>query len=165
MTILDAVLRLGIAIVVGGAIGLNRDLKGKPAGVRTHALVALGSALVTGLLKDSSPHPDAVSRVIQGVITGIGFLGAGVILRPEGGRTVRGLTTAASIWVVAALGIACGLGQWIPVATGTLLTLGVLLFGRTFEKTAHRITRRSDTPEQHQSGGSSHPGNAASRPG
>ena len=73
MTILDAVLRLGIAIVVGGAIGLNRDLKGKPAGVRTHALVALGSALVTSLLNDPT-HPDAVSRVVQGVITGIGFL-------------------------------------------------------------------------------------------
>ena len=146
MTLLDTILRLGAALVAGGAIGLNRDLRGKPAGVRTHSLVALGSALITVLLADPGDRT-AVSRVIQGIITGIGFLGAGVILRREGGRTVRGLTTAASIWVVAALGIACGMGQWVPVAVGTGLTLAVLLFGGPLEDAVHRLRGRTPKPE------------------
>jgi len=146
MTILDAVLRLGAAIVVGGAIGLNRDLRNKPAGVRTHALVALGSALATILLADDR-DPNAMSRVVQGIITGIGFLGAGVILRREGGRTVRGLTTAASIWVVATLGIACGMGQWVPVAVGSVLTLVVLLLGGPLEDAVHRLRGRTRPPD------------------
>ena len=147
MTILDVVLRLGAAIIAGGTIGLNRDLRNKPAGVRTHALVALGSALVTSLVADGS-DPNAASRVIQGIITGIGFLGAGVILRREGGRTVRGLTTAASVWVVAALGIACGLGRWVPVVVGTLLTLAVLLFGGPLEDLVHRLRGRTSASRE-----------------
>jgi putative Mg2+ transporter-C (MgtC) family protein len=142
MTILDVVLRLGAAVMAGGTIGLNRDLRNKPAGVRTHALVGLGSALVTILLADES-DANAVSRVIQGIITGIGFLGAGVILRREGGRTVRGLTTAASVWVVAALGIACGLGRWVTVVVGTVLTLAVLLLGGPLEDMVHRLRGRT----------------------
>ena len=146
MTLLDATLRLGAAIVAGGAIGLNRDLRNKPAGVRTHALVALGSALAVTLQADNS-DPNAMSRVLQGIITGIGFLGAGVILRREGGRTVRGLTTAASIWVVAMLGIACGMGQWLPVAVGTVLTLMVLILGGPLEDAVHRLRGRTGPPE------------------
>jgi putative Mg2+ transporter-C (MgtC) family protein len=141
MLVGDAVLRLGAAALVGGAIGLNRDLRGKPAGVRTHALVGLGSALATSILSDRS-DPAAVSRVIQGIITGIGFLGAGVILHRDGSRTVRGLTTAASIWVVATLGIACGAAQWALVVVGTVLTLLVLLLGGPFERLVHRLRGR-----------------------
>jgi len=147
MTILEVVLRLGAAVIAGGAIGLNRDLRNKPAGVRTHALVALGAALLTILLADDG-DTTAVSRVIQGIITGIGFLGAGVILRREGGRTVRGLTTAASVWLVAALGIACGLGRWVMVVVGMVLTLAVLLFGGPLEDTMHRWRRRTGSPAE-----------------
>jgi putative Mg2+ transporter-C (MgtC) family protein len=145
MTLTDAVLRLAAATLVGGAIGLNRDLRGKPAGVRTHALVGLGSAIATSVgasLLGDDLDPGAVSRVIQGIITGIGFLGAGVILHPDSGRGVRGLTTAASIWVVATLGIGCGAGQWPIVGVGTGLTLLVLLLGGPFERLMHRLRGR-----------------------
>ncbi len=141
MTSTDLALRLGAAVLVGGAIGLNRDLRGKPAGVRTHALVSLGSAVVTVIAANAgAANADvaAVSRVMQGIITGIGFLGAGVILHPDQGR-VRGLTTAASIWVVAALGIACGVADWWPLGLGGGLTLLVLVAGGPLERAAHRL--------------------------
>ncbi len=149
MTLADALLRLGAATLVGGAIGLNRDLRGKPAGVRTHALVGLGSAVATAVgasLLGGEPDPGAVSRVIQGIITGIGFLGAGVILHRGGDGGVRGLTTAASIWVVATLGVACGAAQWAPVLVGTGLTLAVLLLGGPFERLMHRL--RGSKPDK-----------------
>ena len=129
----DIVLRLSAAVVAGMAIGLNRDLSNKPIGMRTLALVALGTAAVTVATIDvpgMMEHPDALSRVVQGVIqglmTGISFIGAGVILRDAGTRTVEGLTTAATVWVTAALGIACGLGAWIVLAVAAPLALLVL---------------------------------------
>jgi putative Mg2+ transporter-C (MgtC) family protein len=137
----DVAFRLTAAVLVGTAIGLNRDLRGKPAGVRTHALVSLGSAVVTVIAANAgAANTDvaAVSRVMQGIITGIGFLGAGVILHQDQGR-VRGLTTAASIWIVAALGIACGVGDWWPVGLGTGLTLLVLMAGGPLERAMHRL--------------------------
>src|SRR5947199_3228560 len=98
----DIILRMGLAALAGAAIGLNRDLHGKPTGVRTLGLVGLASALVVmGSVDFASGTPTdwgPVSRVIQGVITGIGFLGVGVIIRTEGGKRVHGLTTAACIW-------------------------------------------------------------------
>ena len=104
------------------AIGINRDLQNKPIGMRTLALVALGAALVAVAGIDHpgmAPHPDALSRVIQGIIqgvmAGISFIGAGVILRDAQSKTVEGLTTAATVWVAAALGIACGLAAWTAV--------------------------------------------------
>src|SRR5215510_14608779 len=116
----DIVLRLGAATLSGVAIGLNRDLQNKPIGMRTLALVALGAATVTVASVQYSvmaEHPDALSRVVQGVIqgvmAGISFIGAGVILRHRDKRTAEGLTTAATVWMSAALGIACGLGAWI----------------------------------------------------
>lgn len=127
-------LRIAAAIVAGGLIGLNRDMYGKPAGVRVHALVALGAAIATMTgghfgLGDS----DAASRIIQGVIGGIGFLGAGVILRGEIGDKsqprIHHVTTAASIWVTAALGIACGIGEWILVIVSSLAVFIVLTVG------------------------------------
>lgn len=95
-------LRLGLATALGGTLGLNRELHDKPAGLRTHALVALGAALATYLSIEVTAsgkvaEMGAVTRVIQGVLTGIGFLGAGVIFRDDGGRKVKGLTTAAEI--------------------------------------------------------------------
>ena len=136
----ETFIRLAVATLVGSVLGLNRELKGKPAGLRTHALVTLGAALATvAMVQAASPDPNPVSRVAQGIITGIGFLGAGVILRDAAGQRVRGLTTAATIWIAASLGIACGLGYWAAVATATLLALVVLVFGRRVEILAGRI--------------------------
>ena len=133
---LDIILRLGAAILVGSVIGLNRELHHKPTGMRTLGLVALGSALAV-LAVAQDPQAD-VSRVIQGVITGVGFLGAGVILhRPTGGK-VHGLTTAATIWVTASLGVLCGLAAWRILAIATLLILFLLIAGGPFEKWCHR---------------------------
>ena len=125
----EIALRLGSAALIGALLGLNRELRGKSAGLRTNALVALGAATLTlgslGLTTgpDLVPHFDAVSRVVQGIITGIGFLGAGVILRDVGGTRVRGLTTAATTWLVAVFGIVCGLGVWPVAMIGMALTL------------------------------------------
>jgi putative Mg2+ transporter-C (MgtC) family protein len=144
--VIELTLRLGVATVIGGVIGLNRDLHGKPAGVRMLGLVCLGSATVTLSLVNfdtaQAMSVDALSRVAQGVLAGVGFLGAGVIMRDEAGQPHR-LNTAASIWVTAALGMACALGAWIAVIIATifvfaLLTIGTridhIFFGR-FEKT------------------------------
>jgi putative Mg2+ transporter-C (MgtC) family protein len=151
---LQFALRLIAAIVVGGAIGLNRDLRGKPAGVRTHALVAIGAALLTMIVLElggnSAERGQMLSRAVQGIITGIGFLGAGVILHRDDGHTVRGLTTAATIWVTAALGIACGVGAWKQATIATALTLVVLLIGGPVEQLGHRL--RGGPPEKHDSG-------------
>jgi putative Mg2+ transporter-C (MgtC) family protein len=130
----DLALRLGAAVAAGMAIGLNRGLQGKPIGMRTLALVALGSAIVTVVtiqVDGMWENPDALSRVVQGLIqglmTGIGFIGGGVILRKAETDTVHGLTTAATVWVTAALGIACGLAAWRTIAVAIGLTLAVLI--------------------------------------
>jgi putative Mg2+ transporter-C (MgtC) family protein len=141
-------LRLVAATLAGALIGLNRELRHKPAGLRTHALVALGAATAVALVATPADsglalHADALSRVLQGIITGIGFLGAGVILRAEGGLSVHGLTTAASIWLAACIGAACGGGAW-PVAVAALvLVMLVLIGGRTLESWALRRLARS----------------------
>lgn len=129
----DSLMRLGAAAAAGMAIGVNRDLSNKPIGMRTLALVALGAAAVTVSSIQFSfmdNHPDALSRVVQGVIqgvmAGISFIGAGVILRDHKAGDVTGLTTAATVWVTAALGIACGLGAWVTVVTTLALSLLVL---------------------------------------
>jgi putative Mg2+ transporter-C (MgtC) family protein len=131
----DVMLRLGAAIAAGMVIGLNRDVHEKPIGMRTLGMVALGAALVTVAavnFQSMLEHPDALSRVVQGVIqgvmAGISFIGAGVILRNPHARSVEGLTTAASVWVTAALGIACGLGAWKVVVLGVGLSLFLLVF-------------------------------------
>jgi putative Mg2+ transporter-C (MgtC) family protein len=136
----DVALRLGAATAIGILIGLNRDLADKPIGMRTLALVTLGaaSAAVTAVqVPGMDQNPDALSRVVQGVIqgvmAGISFIGAGVILRNAEAKTVEGLTTAASVWVAAALGIACGLGMWNVAAIGAALAVVLLLAARVAE--------------------------------
>ena len=118
---------LAQAALVGAVIGLDRELRGKPAGLRTVALVALGSAVFVLAAAGLAPanSPDSISRAIQGIVTGIGFLGAGSIIRGQTEDAVRGLTTAASVWLAAAAGIACGLAQWPLVAVAS--ALGVLI--------------------------------------
>ncbi len=137
-------LRLGGATLVGAALGLNRELKGRPAGLRTNALVSLGSALLIlaslGIASDSDKQLQAnvMSRVMQGIITGIGFLGAGVILRDTNGTQVHGITTAATIWLTATLGVLCGVGMWQIALLGVGLTLAILIVGKPLEKFLHR---------------------------
>lgn len=132
--ILDIALRLGAAVIVGIVIGINRDMINKPIGMRTLGLVSLGAAVVslsTIHFEGLTHHPDALSRVVQGVIqgimAGIGFIGAGVILRDRETKTVKGLTTAATVWVTAALGIACGLAAWTIVGLSVALALFLLV--------------------------------------
>lgn len=141
---LEIVLRLGAATLIGCALGLNREIRGKPAGMRTHALVALGTALVTlsGMVlagQDGEFDSNSVSRVIQGVVAGIGFLGGGTILKSETGDQISGLTTAASLWVVACLGITCGVGLWAMALVALGLALFVLIAGEKVERVLHRL--------------------------
>jgi putative Mg2+ transporter-C (MgtC) family protein len=128
------------ALILGGAIGLERTLHGHPAGFRTHSLVCLASSLLMLVTFYQGKWPSVVAmeavrtdpiRMAQGIMTGIGFLGAGAIFKE--GLTVRGLTTAASIWITAAIGILVGIGFYYPAILATILTLGVLSLFRTVE--------------------------------
>lgn len=141
MPILDVVLRLAVATLIGAVLGVDRELRNKPAGLRTHALVALGAALVTVTTLQLSQPDDGnpVSRAIQGIIAGVGFLGAGAILKARDGDTVSGLTTAASIWLVASLGIACGSGYWVAPLVALALALFVLILGTRLESALRRF--------------------------
>ncbi|PPS44364.1 MgtC/SapB family protein [Chroococcidiopsis sp. TS-821] len=132
----SVVFRICIALVVGAIIGLERELSKKPAGLRTHMLVSFGSAifvLIPLQMGMTSESPDALSRVIQGIAAGIGFLGAGEILRATRDRNrdgeladIRGLTSAAAIWVSAALGVVAGCGLWQLALISAVLALLVL---------------------------------------
>jgi len=119
--------RLVIAALLGGILGFEREHKGKAAGVRTHMLVALGAALFVLVPQMSGSQADAMSRVVQGVIAGIGFLGAGTILKNTEGDEghVKGLTTAAGLWMTAAIGVAAGLGRESTAVLSTLLALAI----------------------------------------
>jgi len=155
----EALLRLLAAVACGMLIGLNRDMRGKPTGMRTLGLVGLGSALIalTAIRVDGMEgHPDATSRVVQGIVqgvmTGIGFLGAGVVLHRPHKLRVHGLTTAATVWVTAALGIACALASWHLIVLALVVTLmllvAVLPLDRYLDRRhAHRqATGREDEP-------------------
>jgi putative Mg2+ transporter-C (MgtC) family protein len=140
----EIALRLGIATIAAGAVGLNRDLHDKPIGVRTLGLVGLSAAVVVLLADGGIIHAtmsDATSRVIQGILTGIGFLGAGVIVHREQGKRVHGLTSAACVWLTACIGIVCGAGQWRIVLVAGVLASLVLFIGRPVERLFRRITR------------------------
>jgi putative Mg2+ transporter-C (MgtC) family protein len=119
-------LRLLLAAALGGVVGFEREITGKSAGLRTHMLVALGAALfVLGPLEAGASETD-VSRVIQGLVAGIGFLGAGAIVHTASGRENKGLTTAAGIWTTAALGMTVALGRAGTAIAATLLAVAIL---------------------------------------
>jgi putative Mg2+ transporter-C (MgtC) family protein len=120
----EAFLRLALAAVLGGAIGLEREHRRKPAGLRTNMLIALGSALFSILSVELGAGAGSPDRIAAQVVTGIGFLGAGAILRS--GENVHGLTTAATIWVNAAIGMAAGLGSYTVAAISAAITVVVL---------------------------------------
>jgi putative Mg2+ transporter-C (MgtC) family protein len=136
----DISIRLVIALVIGAMIGLERSYHGRPAGFRTHTLVCVASSLLmlVTVYEGQWFTPQSMQRVVvdptrmaQGIMTGIGFLGAGVIMKE--GLSVRGLTTAASIWITAAIGILTGIGFYFPAAVATALTLGTLSMFRWIE--------------------------------
>src|SRR5688572_31978582 len=151
---IETVVHLLGAVLAGGLIGLERSFHGRPAGFRTHTLVCLASSLLmlVTLFQGTwflSTSPDTVrvdpTRMAQGIMTGIGFLGAGVIFKE--GLSVRGLTTAASIWITAAIGVLIGVGLYFAAFAATALTLGVLGMFRIIERSmptnlfAHHVVR------------------------
>ncbi|MDP2127901.1 MAG: MgtC/SapB family protein [Pseudohongiella sp.] len=119
-------LRLVLAAILGGMLGYERESHGQSAGLRTHMLVALGAALFVVVPEQSGALEDPMSRVVQGVIAGVGFLCAGTILKSNSMTEVRGLTTAAGIWLTAAIGVAAGVGFEITALITALLALFVL---------------------------------------
>ncbi|AVH65874.1 hypothetical protein CDG77_21520 [Nostoc sp. 'Peltigera membranacea cyanobiont' 213] len=133
--------RLCLALVIGAIIGLERQMSHKPAGLRTHTLVSMGSAVFTLIIMQTGElqtSPDALSRVIQGIAAGVGFLGAGEIVRQSSQESQRleihGLTSAAAIWVSAGLGIAAGCGLWQLGLIAALLTFLILKVFKRLEK-------------------------------
>lgn len=130
--------RLVVATLLGAVIGYERETAGKDAGLRTHMLVASGSALIVLAAQGADMAIGDQSRVIQGVVTGVGFLGAGAILKVDGARTVHGLTTAAGIWLTAAVGVAMGLGQLALALLATALGWLVLAALRALERRGAR---------------------------
>ena len=136
------ILGLLFAVVLGGAIGLEREINGKPAGLRTNIIICLGAAAFTLVARRLGVDaPDAPGRVAAGIITGVGFLGAGALIQEGSG--VHGLTTAAGIWLVASIGVACGMGYYLLAALTTFLAL-VALFGLL------PITRKIRQRRQHK---------------
>ena len=122
--------RLTAAMILGGLLGLERQAVGKAAGTRTHMLVAMGAALFVLIPLEAGGDQAALSRVVQGLVAGIGFLGAGTILKLDDAQRIKGLTTAANIWLTAAVGMAAGAGWIWPAILGSLMALTVLwLFG------------------------------------
>jgi len=150
----DTVIRLAAASVLGALVGLERQFHGRWAGLRTHIMVSLGSAMfvaaaveLSGQLvvtETTSVGADPVSRVIQGIAAGVGFLGAGTILKIADQMEIKGLTTASSIWLAAAVGTASGLGQYLLAVTGTIISLAVLAVLRPMEK---RFERHDEKPQ------------------
>jgi len=130
--------RIGMAALLGGLLGLERELNGHFAGLRTHMMVAIGCAvfMMAGLVV--GPQHEAVTRVVQGIATGVGFLGAGTILKLDEKEKIKGLTTASSIWLAAALGTVAGLGDYGLAVVATLLALVVLGAIRPIERAAAR---------------------------
>jgi putative Mg2+ transporter-C (MgtC) family protein len=146
---LSVVIRLVAAAAAGGALGLPRNISDKPIGMRTLGLVSLGAAMVSvAALRYLPPGTDAnaTARVLQGLLqglmVGVGFIGAGVIMRDTSTNKVHGLTTATTVWIAAALGIACGIADWLVAVTGLILSLVILI---ALKRVENRVTHE---PEQ-----------------
>ncbi|AEG91823.1 MgtC/SapB family protein [Ramlibacter tataouinensis] len=138
------VLRLLLAALLGAMLGYEREHAGKAAGLRTHMLVSLGSALFVLAALQSGIEPGDLSRVIQGVVAGIGFLCAGAILKSAQDDQVRGLTTAAGLWMTSAIGMTAGLGREAIAVFSALLALGVLMS----EKPVRRLMGKDEGPRK-----------------
>jgi len=136
--------RLVLAASLGGLLGFEREYRGKSAGMRTHMLVALGAALFVLTPQQAGVSNAELTRVLQGLIAGIGFLGAGTIIKRSGEDDVKGLTTAAGIWLTAAIGVAAGLGRETTAALSTVLALVILA---TLPHVARPFQRRAQEPD------------------
>jgi putative Mg2+ transporter-C (MgtC) family protein len=137
-------IRLFAALLIGTAIGLQRELTHKPAGLRTHMLVGLGTALFIVGAEEYGMEGDSIAKIVQGLATGIGFLGGGAILKLTSEKEIHGLTTAAGIWMTAAASAAAALGQLAVALVGTAFGLLILIVFRRIEKgLGHRV--RKDT--------------------
>ncbi len=137
-TLWTILIRVIAASLLGALVGFQRERAGKPAGLRTHILVSLGTAVVVLACSASGMNMDGESRVIQGIVTGIGFIGAGSILKVSEERDIRGLTTAAGLWLTAAIGVSCGLGTLGIAVITSLLALIVL----ALENVAARVRKK-----------------------
>ncbi len=124
--LLHVLIRLAAATLLGAVVGVQREKAGKPAGLRTHMLVCLGTTVLIISCTSVGMSSDGLSRIIQGIVTGIGFLGAGSILKLNEERDIQGLTTAAGVWMTAAIGVAVGLGSLGVALLSTLFTLIIL---------------------------------------
>jgi putative Mg2+ transporter-C (MgtC) family protein len=145
---LDLALRLLLAVVLGAAIGVEREFSRHPAGLRTLLLVSMGSCLFSSLGVALVPGNQDVTRIAAQVVTGIGFLGAGAILRQ--GSNVKGLTTAASIWVAAAVGMTCGFGLFILALLATVLAIvALVVIGRLEDRVMHKHEHIQDKLDEH----------------
>jgi putative Mg2+ transporter-C (MgtC) family protein len=142
------VLRLLLAALLGGALGYERERSGKAAGLRTHMLVAIGAALFVLVPQQAGMVVGDLSRVIQGIVTGVGFLGAGAIIKHASEQSVQGLTTAAGVCMTAAIGIACGLGRETTAVLSTVLALAVLT------AVPHLVGKDDDARAQDKASGS-----------
>lgn len=132
---LDVALKIVLSFLFGALIGFEREKRNRPAGLRTHILVSVGAALITLVsIEFFRKYGESPSRIAANIVVGIGFLGAGTIMKE--GVSVRGLTTAASIWVASAIGLACGLGYYYPAILGTAITVVTLVFMRNVETTS-----------------------------
>lgn len=131
-------IRVIAATLLGALLGFQRERAGKPAGLRTHILVSLGTAVVVLACSASGMNMDGESRVIQGIVTGIGFIGAGSILKVSEEKDIRGLTTAAGLWLTAAVGVSCGLGTLGIAVIASILALIVL----ALENVAARVRKK-----------------------
>ena len=143
--LVHVLIRLIAATLLGAIIGYQREKAGKPAGLRTHILVMLGTTVFVLACSGYGMSSDGLSRVIQGIITGIGFIGAGSILKLSEERNIQGLTTSAGIWMTAAIGVAIGLGSLGVAILSTLLTLIILALATPLE---HRISTRRMAKDQ-----------------
>jgi putative Mg2+ transporter-C (MgtC) family protein len=135
------IIRMVAAVLLGAIVGYQRERAGKPAGLRTHMLVSFGTAVFVLSSAGSGMSSDGLSRVIQGIITGIGFIGAGSILKLSDERDIKGLTTSASIWMTAAIGVTVGLGSLGVAVISTVLTLIVLALAGPLE---HKLNTRRE---------------------
>ena len=139
-----------LAVLLGGAIGLERELRGKPAGLRTNVRICLGAAVFTIISKQMAEgHADSITRIAAQIVTGIGFLGAGAIIQDRG--SVHGLTTAATIWLVASIGMACGAGLYKFAIVSTIIAIVVLIGFEQLEQPLKRYAKKNslhDHPDQ-----------------
>jgi len=143
--------RLIVAAVLGGLLGLDRERMGKEAGLRTHMLVALGAALFVIVPHEAGFDNEGLARVIQGLLAGLGFIGAGAILKLNEQERVKGLTTAATVWLAAALGVAAALGRMLTAILGTILAL-LILSGLRYVETQVSSTGEARTQDERDHG-------------